>query len=311
MRVAVTGAAGFIGSSLCDQLLDDGHHVVGVDVFTDDYNRDVKESNLARARGFETFCLVEEDLLEADLDRLLDGIDVVFHLAGCPGVRASWGSHFETYLRGNVLATQRLLEAACRRPVGRFVYSSSSSVYGAPERFPTSESDLPQPRSPYGVSKLAGEHLCSAYHRNFAVPTVALRYFTVFGPRQRPDMAIQRLILAAKSGLEFELLGDGSQVRDFTFVTDVVRANVLAATSPSAVGEVVNIGGGSAVSMVEVIRMVEHLTDHRLAINVSSVAKGDVPRTQADTTRAGLVLGWTPTVDFQTGLGHQIASLID
>ena len=236
MRALVTGVAGFIGSNLADLLLADGHEVVGIDCFTDYYDIAIKRSNIAQAQVHKNFRLVEEDLLDCDLRALLDGIDAVFHQAGQPGVRLSWADGFETYTRLNVLATQRLLEAAKDSSIDRLVYASSSSLYGAAEHYPTSEVDLPAPMSPYGVTKLAAEHLCSLYHRNYGVPTVSLRYFTVFGPRQRPDMAMHRLIDSAINGSEFTMFGDGSQIRDFTYVGDIVKANIAAATASASVG---------------------------------------------------------------------------
>ena len=308
MRALVTGAAGFIGSNLSDRLLHDGHDVVGVDVFTDHYDPAIKRSNIAAARDHDRFTLVEDDLLTADLDRLLDGIDVVFHQAGQPGVRLSWADGFETYTRLNILATQRLLEATTTHPLQRLVFASSSSVYGAADRYPTNERDVPAPMSPYGVTKLAAEHLCSLYHRNFGVPTVSLRYFTVYGPRQRPDMATHRLIQSALTGSEFVMFGDGSQIRDFTYVGDVVEANLAAVTAPDAVGRVFNIGGGSAATMHDVVAAVTESVGTAPNIRFGETALGDVFRTGADITAAGDVLGWKPTVDLATGVAHHVAA---
>lgn len=308
MRALITGAAGFIGSNLADRLLADGHDVVGVDCFTPYYDRSIKRSNIESALASERFTVVEQDLLDCDLDDLLDGIDVVFHQAGQPGVRLSWAEGFETYVRLNVLATQHLLEASTRRPIKRFVYASSSSLYGAADRYPTSEKDLPQPISPYGVTKLAAEHLCSLYHRNYSVPTVSLRYFTVYGPRQRPDMATHRLIESALTGSEFVMFGDGSQIRDFTYVDDVVAANVAASVEPDAVGHVFNIGGGSAASMHDVVKSVTESAGRAPNIRFGESALGDVHQTGADITAAQRVLGWTPRTDLQTGIAHHVAA---
>src|SRR4051794_21169049 len=229
MRALVTGVAGFIGSTLADALLARGDHVLGVDCFTPYYERDTKEANLSGARGCDRFELVEQDLRTCDIDGMLDGIDVVFHQAGQPGVRLSWSDGFADYTSLNVLATQRLLEAAKRVGGTKIVYASSSSVYGNAAAYPTTENDLPRPHSPYGVTKLAAEHLCNLYASNWKLPTVSLRYFTVYGPRQRPDMATHRLLAATLSGTPFPLYGDGSAVRDFTYVDDAVAANLAAA----------------------------------------------------------------------------------
>lgn len=309
MRALVTGAAGFIGSNLSDRLLADGHDVVGVDSFTNYYDPAIKRSNIGAALDHNRFTLVNEDILTADLDRLLDGIDVVFHQAGQPGVRLSWADGFETYTRLNILATQCLLEAAARHPLQRFVYASSSSLYGAAERYPTNEGDVPAPMSPYGVTKLAAEHLCSLYHRNFGVPTVSLRYFTVYGPRQRPDMATHRLIDSAITGSEFMMFGDGTQIRDFTYVGDVVNANVAASSKPDAIGSVFNIGGGSTATMHDVVAAVTESVGTAPNMTFSETALGDVFRTGADITAAGAVLGWKPSVDLALGVVHQVEAV--
>jgi UDP-glucuronate 4-epimerase len=306
MRALITGAAGFIGSNLADRLLADGHDVVGVDCFTDYYDSAIKRSNLDAALAHGRFAFVEEDLLTCDLDSLLDGVDVVFHHAGQPGVRLSWADGFETYLSLNVLVTQRLLEATTRLPIKRFIFASSSSLYGAADRYPTGEASVPRPMSPYGVTKLAAEHLCSLYHQNYGVPTVSLRYFTVYGPRQRPDMATHRLIDSALNGSEFVMFGDGSQIRDFTYVGDVVQANVCAATESAAVGRVFNIGGGSAASMHDVVAAVTAAAGQPPHIRLGEAALGDVRQTGADITAAKEVLSWEPMVDLQTGIAHQV-----
>ena len=245
----VTGAAGFVGSHLVEALLAEGRDVVGVDAFTPYYDRATKEANLRDAREDDRFRFVEADLRDADLAALLDGAEVVYHQAAQPGVRLSWSDGFATYDSCNVLATQRLLESALQAGVARFVYASSSSVYGNADRYPVEEADLPKPHSPYGVTKLAAEHLCGLYAANHGLPTVALRYFTVYGPRQRPDMAFHRLIESALDQQRFPLYGDGSHVRDFTFVGDVVRANVLAGRTDVPAGTVVNICAGGSTAM--------------------------------------------------------------
>ena len=306
MRALVTGAAGFIGSTLVDRLLAEGHDVVGVDAFTDYYDPDRKRANLDEAAASPAFTLVELDLATDDLAPLLE-VDAVFHLAGQPGVRPSWGEEFVRYVTGNVVATQRLLEAFRARPITRFVNSSSSSVYGDAERFPTPETAMPAPVSPYGVTKLAAEHLCTLYGTSYGVPTVSLRYFTVYGPRQRPDMAMEKLIAVTLAGEAFPRYGDGSQVRDFTFVGDVAAANVLAATGAVPAGTVMNIGGGEAATLAEVIAIVERLAGRSVTIEALGSARGDARRTSADTSRARDLLGWVPQVSVAEGLERQVA----
>jgi nucleoside-diphosphate-sugar epimerase len=307
MRALVTGAAGFIGSTLSDTLLADGHEVLGVDCFTPYYDRASKDANLAVARSHTRFAFVEADLRTADLAPLLDRIDVVFHQAAQAGVRHSWSDGFGDYDTHNVLATQRLLEAAKHAKTRRFVYASSSSVYGNAARYPTVETDLPRPHSPYGVTKLAAEHLCNLYAANWDVPTVSLRYFTVYGPRQRPDMAIHRLIEAALRGEPFPMYGDGSAVRDFTFVGDAVAANVAAATASCPPGTVVNIAGGSSIAMKELIGLTEELADAPIALDPRPVEAGDVERTGGSIEKAADLLDWKPVTDVATGVERQLA----
>lgn len=304
MKALVTGAAGFVGSSISARLLAEGWDVVGIDAMTDYYDVVRKEENLARlGQGFD---LVRAPLAEVDLDALLAGVDVVFHQAGQPGVRSSWGQDFATYLDANVAATQALLEAVRRAPhVSRVVYASSSSVYGDAERFPTSELDRPAPISPYGVTKLAAEHLCSLYASQFGLPTVSLRYFTVFGPRQRPDMAFTRFLTAAATGGQITVYGTGEQIRDFTYVDDVVEANLLAATSEVKPGTVLNVAGGTHVSVNEVLEEVAALAGGRLDVRRVARSDGDVTRTGGDATRAAEVLGWQPRVGIVEGLARQ------
>ena len=255
MQALVTGCAGFIGSHLTESLLDDGHPVLGIDCFNDNYGRRDKLRNLEQARSWDSFEFVPIDLARGDLRDLVVGCDVVFHLAAEPGVRASWGGRFETFVRNNVLATQHLLDAVSGSPGTRLVYASSSSVYGEAETLPTSEDVVPKPHSPYGVTKLAGEHICSLYHANYGVPVVSLRYFSVYGPRQRPDMAFSRFSRSLIEGAPIEVFGDGRQTRDFTYVTDVVSATRAAAQAEGAAGGVYNIGGGSRISVLEALEL--------------------------------------------------------
>lgn len=307
MRALVTGVAGFVGSTLAKQLLQEGHEVVGVDALTDYYEVSIKRRNLA-AIPSERFRFVQADLNLVALDELLVGVDWVFHQAGQPGVRMSWGEDFATYVRENVQATQRLLEAARRAPrLRRLVYASSSSVYGNAESYPTSEAVRPQPVSPYGVTKLSAEHLCTLYASNFGVPTVSLRYFTVYGPGQRTDMAFTRFVRAAVLDEVISIYGTGEQVRDFTFVDDVVRANIAAAQGDVEPGAVFNVAGGSNVTVNETLAILASLHGRRLKIDYQDRVAGDVFRTGGDTTRIRAALGWEPRVDIEEGLGRHLA----
>ncbi|MBD3219687.1 NAD-dependent epimerase/dehydratase family protein [bacterium] len=311
----VTGCAGFIGSHLTGALLALGCEVTGVDSLTDYYDVAQKRANLAGPLASPDFCFRERDLNDLDLRMLLTGKRVCFHLAAQAGVRASWGAEFTRYLDWNVLATQRLLEACrhedVRDDLVRVVYSSSSSVYGDQPRYPVTEDDLPMPRSPYGVSKLAAEHLCVLYGENYGVPTTSLRYFTVYGPRQRPDMAFRKFLEAALDGRPFSIYGDGAQTRDFTFVRDAVRANLLATVAPD-VTEVVNIGGGSRVSLREALDVLATELAARVPgagpeILREETARGDVRHTAADVSRAAERIGWRPAVALGDGLAAEAA----
>jgi len=306
MRVLVTGCAGFIGSHLAEALSARGHEVVGIDCFTDYYARDLKEDNLRRLRFEPRFTLHEADLTTADLAPLVAGVDLVYHQAGQPGVRTSWGTNFATYTTNNVLAAQRLLEAVKGLPLRKFVYASSSSVYGDAEAFPTGETLLPKPVSPYGVTKLSAEQLVYLYWRNYGVQTVSLRYFTVYGPRQRPDMAFGRFIRAILEDRPIGIFGDGEQARDFTFIEDIVAAN-LAAGKTAAAGVVCNIGGGSRISVNGVLAILARLLDRPLHVRYAQSERGDVLYTSADTCLAAELLGYTPRVRLEAGLAAQVA----
>jgi UDP-glucose 4-epimerase len=313
VKALVTGAAGFIGSTLVDALTASGADVVGVDCFTDYYDRAVKESNLAEARRRSGFTLIEEPLQTLALDGVLDGVTHVYHLAAQAGVRGSWGEMFSTYTAHNVDATQRLLEALKGRPIERLVYASSSSVYGDVAALPMREDGFVQPLSPYGVTKLAAEHLCNLYHANYGIPVVSLRFFTVYGPRQRPDMAFHRFARAALLGNPIQLFGDGGQTRDFTYVDDVVTA-VRAAGDRGRPGRVYNIGGGSRVSMNDVISTIEGITARTLDVRRQPAEKGDMRDTFADTTRAREDLGFRPAWSLEAGLRRQcewLAGVLD
>lgn len=300
MRILVTGSAGFVGSHLARRLVREGHDVVGVDCLRDDYDVALKKANLAWVAEAGRFDQRDLDLSVEPLDGLLDGIDIVFHLAGRPGVRSSWGDGLALYTRDNIVATERLLVAAAG--VGRFVLASSSSVYGEAVRYPSREDDRPGPHSPYGITKLAAEHLAVAHARNDGLSTVALRYFSVYGPRQRPDMGLRRLFAAAESGRAFRRFGDGTQVRDLTFVDDVVEATVAAGLRAAAPGTVLNVAGGSQVTLRELIGRVTDLTGRPIAIDEQPAQPGDVSRTGGDTTRAREVLGWRPRTTLDDGL---------
>lgn len=306
MHALVTGAAGFIGSTLVDRLLSEGHAVRGVDCYTPYYARQEKEANLIQAREHSRFAFIEADLRTCLLPELLDGIDVVFHEAAQAGVRLSWSNGFSEYLSCNVLVTQRLLEAVRDTSVQRVVYASSSSVYGNAPRYPTTESDLPQPHSPYGVTKLAAEQLCNLYAVNYGVPAVSLRYFTVYGPRQRPDMAIHRLIESALQQQPFPLFGDGTAVRDFTFVDDVVDANLAAAVADIPQGTVCNIAGGASCTMASLIELVGELVGATVPVDHLPMKAGDVARTGGTVDLASRLLGWQPSTPLPDGVAAQV-----
>jgi UDP-glucuronate 4-epimerase len=303
-RVLITGCAGFLGSHLAERLVDAGEEVLGVDCFTDYYPRRQKEMNLERLRDRSRFELWEVDLGSDPLDDLIEGIDTVFHLAAQPGVRGSFGESFARYVHDNVLATQRLLEASTEAPVAVFVYASSSSVYGNCASYPTSEDVDRAPVSPYGLTKLATEELAAIYARDEGVPTVGLRYFTAYGPRQRPDMAFARFLSSALAGEPVRILGDGSQVRDFTFVDDVVEGTIAAARR-GVPGAVYNIGGGTQVRLLDALTKIEELLG--VAIEVVHVrdARGDVRKTCSDPRRAARDLAFTPRVSLDQGLARQ------
>jgi len=306
MKAFVTGVAGFVGSSIARRLLGHGAEVVGIDSLNPSYARVLKCANLKSLRS-KAFTFVPADLNDVDLG-ILDDVDVIYHQAGQPGVRSSWGSEFESYVRNNVQATQRLLEAVRdSSSLQRFVYASSSSVYGDAERFPTLEADLPRPMAPYGVTKLAGEHLVSLYAKNFGVPALSLRYFTVYGPGQRPDMAFTRFLQAALTGSEITIFGSGEQIRDFTYIDDIVSANLLASTSDKTrPGDVVNVSGGSSISVNDVLTIIAELAGTELNVQRVARADGDVARTGGACEYAAEVLGWQSTVTIREGLKRQL-----
>jgi UDP-glucose 4-epimerase len=301
MKALVTGAAGFIGSHLVSALLDRGADVRGIDCFTDYYARGIKEANLDVNRRRPGFRFLEGRVQDADLPALLEGVTHVFHLAAQAGVRKSWGSDFRIYTDHNIDASQQLLEACVGRPLHRVVYASSSSLYGDNAAIPMREDALPQPVSPYGVTKLAAEQLCYLYHVNHGVPATSVRYFTVYGPRQRPDMAFHRFFRAALDGQPIVVYGDGEQTRDFTFVADAVAATI-AAGERGVPGRAYNIGGGSRVTVNQVLQIVERLVGRPLAVRREQPQKGDMRDTYADTSLARADLGFVPAVSLEDGL---------
>ena len=303
-RMVVTGAAGFIGSHVCEALVARGDEVVGIDCFTDYYDVAQKRANLSALAREPRFRLVEESLTTIDLPRVLEGASVVFHLAAQAGVRKSWGTDFEHYIEHNIRATQRLCEAMKGSAV-RLVYSSSSSVYGETAELPMREDHPTRPRSPYGVTKLAGETLCLLYGDNHGLPVVCLRYFTVYGPRQRPDMAFHRFIHAALTGDAVDVYGNGTQTRDFTFVADAVAAN-LAAADYAGSETVFNIGGGSRISLNAVIDLIGRFCGRAPDVRYREPQRGDVTHTYADIGRAGRELGYAPRVGIEDGLPRQV-----
>ena len=308
MKALVTGVAGFIGSTLAERLLREGADVVGVDSFTDYYPRPVKERNLTALVGQPAFHFVETSIQAADLPALLRDRTHVFHLAAQAGVRKSWGRDFAIYTTNNIDATQVLLEATVRAKIARFVYASSSSVYGDNVSIPMREDALPQPVSPYGVSKLAAEQLGYLYHVAYGTPFITLRYFTVYGPRQRPDMAFHRFLRGVLYGEPVTLYGDGEQTRDFTYVDDIVSATIAAAEKGVA-GRVYNVGGGSRVSINEVLAMIARVTGREVPIVAGGAERGDMRHTYADTSSARADLGFTPSVGLEAGLAAEYAWL--
>ena len=299
----VTGAAGFIGSHLAEALLKRGEQVIGIDEFNDYYDPILKRQNIAHLQKFPNFKLIEGNIQFLDWKLLFKDVDVIYHQAAQAGVRASWGEGFRAYTERNISSTQVMLEAAKdAKNLKRFVYASTSSVYGDAETLPTHEEICPKPVSPYGITKLAAERLCGLYHKNFGVPFVALRYFTVYGPRQRPDMAFHKFYKAVLEDKAIPIYGDGLQTRDFTFVSDAVAANLAAATAENAVGEIFNIGGGSRVVLKEVLETMEEIVGKPIKKNYIEKAMGDARHTAADVSKAQRILSYQPSVSLKEGL---------
>ncbi len=306
MKIVVTGVAGFIGSHLAEKALSDRHDVIGIDCFTDYYPRKYKEKNLRICRENQRFSFFPINIVNEDLFSIVKDADVIYHLAAQAGVRSSWGSQFSIYSDYNILGTQRILEAARAANVQRLVYASSSSVYGDVDAFPMSESVYPKPVSPYGVSKLAGENLCVLYTANYGLSTVSLRYFTVYGPRQRPDMAFHKFIRSALENRRIVVYGDGNQTRDFTYVADAVEATYNAGIIPGLSGQILNIGGGSRISLNNVISAIEDLLGIPLKMQKEGVQKGDVRHTAADISAAAAAIGYRPKTSLKEGLAKEI-----
>jgi len=305
MTILVTGAAGFIGSALCHRLLEDGLTVVGLDNFADYYPRWMKERNIASLRGTRRFTLMEADLAAVDLRPVLKKSEAVFHLAAQAGVRSSWGAQFAVYVRNNIEATQRLLEAAKEaRSLGKIIFASSSSVYGLTRDLPMAESSVPRPISPYGVTKLAAEQLCALYHANFGLPTVSLRFFTVYGPGQRPDMAFHKFFKAILAGQSLPVYGNGRQTRDFTYVDDIVDA-CLAALRRGKAGGVYNIGGGHRETLNRLISLFKRVCGRPVRVAREGNQKGDVPHTFADIDLARRELNFGPKMALEEGLRRE------
>ena len=304
MKSVVTGVAGFIGSHLAERLLRAGHEVVGIDNFLDNYPRYFKDHNLTALLSETRFSFIESNLLRSDLSALLRGATYVFHLAGQPGVRASWGKEFTRYTDNNIVATQLLLEAAKELALSKFVYASTSSVYGDTDDLPMREDGLTRPVSPYGATKLAAEHLCHLYWKAFSVPTVSLRFFTVYGPRQRSDMFFHLFLRALSRGDEVPLFDDGEQTRDFTFCDDIVDGIIAAASYPGR-GEIFNLGGGSEISLINAIHLAERITGRKAKLQRFDRQMGDVRRTRARLDQAHDKLGYVPKIDLEQGLTEE------
>ncbi|ALF54494.1 UDP-glucose epimerase [Nostoc piscinale CENA21] len=305
-KIIVTGAAGFIGSHVAEVLLKQGEEVIGIDEFNDYYDPILKRKNIALLNCWSNFKLIEGNIQFLDWQNLLQDVEIIYHQAAQAGVRASWGDGFRAYTERNINSTQVLLEAAKdAKHLKRLVFASTSSVYGDAETLPTHESICPHPVSPYGITKLAAERLCGLYQKNFNVPVVALRYFTVYGPRQRPDMAFHKFFKAVLQDEAIPIYGDGQQTRDFTFVSDVVAANLAAASAAEAVGKIFNIGGGSRVVLTEVLDTMAEIVGQPIKKNYIEKAMGDARHTAADISQAQKVLGYQPQVSLREGLAQE------
>ncbi len=301
MNTLVTGAAGFIGSHLCKELIRNGAHIVAVDSFTDFYPRWLKENNIRLLLKHPNFDLIPQDLLNIDLSKIMDKIDIVFHFAAQPGVRTSWGSDFSIYTKNNIEATQRLLEVSKTSSIEKFIYASSSSVYGLSPHLPMKETSTLHPYSPYGVTKLAAENLCFLYYKNYGIPCVSLRFFTVYGPGQRPDMAFHKFFKSISEDKEITVFGDGEQTRDFTFIDDIIRAN-LSSIKNGKEGETYNLGGGTRRKLVDILPVLEEICQRKVKIRYDAGQKGDVRHTFADIQKAKIDLKYAPQITLEQGL---------
>lgn len=302
MKAIVTGAAGFIGSHLTERLLNDGFKVVGIDCFTDYYPKSIKMGNIDKALKNKNFTLIKKDILEIDLSSIIKGTDYIFHQAAQPGVRKSWGNNFSVYVKDNILATQALLEALVDVKIKKLIFASSSSVYGDAEKYPTKESFTPKPVSPYGVTKLAAENLCYLYAKTRNIPIVSLRYFSVYGPRQRPDMGFNRFINSIAGNKDLIVYGNGKQTRDFTYISDVINANINAMDCRCSPGEAFNIGGGCEISVLDSIKLLEKISGKKAKIRFLASQIGDVLHTAADISRAKHVMDYKPKIKIEAGL---------
>ncbi len=310
MNILVTGAAGFIGSHLCEQLLvDKNHHVIGIDGLIDPNLKLLKERNIATLRQHPRFTFINENLLAIDWKKILINVDVIYHLAAIPGVRSSWGTNFDSYVINNINVTQRLLESCRNIPIKKFIYVSTSSVYGE-KQGKVPEDSLPSPLSPYGVTKLTGEYLCNVYQKTDQIPIIILRYFTVYGPRQRSDMAFHRFIQHKLQKQPIPIYGSGKQTRDFTYVSDCVEATAAVLNANNLIGETINIGGKERASILEIIAIIEELIGEKVEVNFCEKAHGEPMHTWADITKAEQLLNYKPTVSLKVGLKHELDDLI-
>ncbi|QPA31752.1 NAD-dependent epimerase/dehydratase family protein [Thermaerobacillus caldiproteolyticus] len=306
MKILVTGAAGFIGSHLCEKLLENEQNIViGIDCLIGPTPSSLKQFNLDKLVSHPRFTLILQDLLSTNLPELLKDVDVIYHLAGMPGVRTSWGKDFESYTIHNISSTQRLLEACKGLPIQQFIYASTSSVYGEKDG-KVSESMEPSPLSPYGITKLTGEHLCRVYQTNFHIPTVILRYFTVYGPRQRPDMAFHRFIKQILAEQPITIFGDGTQSRDFTYISDCVKGTAAVLGNTNIIGKTINIGGKERASVNEVIELLECLTGKKAIQHYTKTTIGEPKHTWADISTAQRYLHYSPEVALKEGLQKEI-----
>ena len=309
MKILVTGAAGFIGSHLCERLLEISEiEVIGIDGFINPSLNQTKLRNLRLLFTNPRFQFHQVDLRQVDLKKLLEGVQVVYHLAAMPGVRSSWGTDFQLYVDHNIVATQLLLEAVRERPLTKFIYISTSSVYGE-KVGKVSEASMPTPLSPYGVSKLTGEYLCKVYQVSYGIPIVILRYFTLFGPRQRSDMAFHRFIMGILQRASIQIYGNGLQTRDFTFIKDCVDATVAVLDAEGVIGEIINIGGRERASILEVISILEYLLDNKATLEFMDRLKGDPLDTWADISKAQTLLNYNPVCSLKIGLEQQIIDI--